>query len=108
MTTTAHAEPNYMAIFWWLFILTVLEVAVTYMPIGQMVLGSALVAMALGKAALVAMFFMHLRFERMTLGMIALTPLVLCVFLLFMLLPDSSPLVKPPPETAGKASAVAH
>jgi cytochrome c oxidase subunit IV len=47
-----------------------------------------LIAMALGKAALVAMFFMHLRFERLTLGVIAFTPLVICVFLVFMLTPD--------------------
>jgi hypothetical protein len=34
------------------------------------------------------MYFMHLRFEKRTLGMIALTPLLICVFLLFMLMPD--------------------
>src|SRR4029450_4285025 len=44
--------------------------------------------MALGKASLVAMFFMHLRFERLTLGVIAFTPLIICVFLVFMLTPD--------------------
>jgi cytochrome c oxidase subunit IV len=96
MTASTHSEPNYMAIFWWLFVLTVLEVAVTYTPLSKLVIGFLLVAMALGKAALVALFFMHLRFERVTLGMIALTPLILCVFLLFMLLPDSNPLLKPP------------
>lgn len=105
MTTAAHAEPNYMAIFWWLFILTILEVAVTYLPIAQMVMGFLLVSMALGKAALVAMFFMHLKFERVTLGMIALTPLLLCVFLLFMLLPDSNPVLKPAPQPGADASA---
>jgi hypothetical protein len=31
---------------------------------------------------------MHLRFERVTLGVIVLTPLIICVFLVFMLLPD--------------------
>jgi cytochrome c oxidase subunit IV len=34
------------------------------------------------------MYFMHLRFERLTLGVIAFTPLVICVFLVFMLTPD--------------------
>jgi cytochrome c oxidase subunit IV len=34
------------------------------------------------------MFFMHLRFERLTLGVIAFTPLIICVFLVFMLTPD--------------------
>ena len=28
MATTAHKHPNYMAIFWWLAILTVVELAV--------------------------------------------------------------------------------
>jgi cytochrome c oxidase subunit 4 len=93
MTTTTHVEPNYNAIFWWLLALTIVELAVANMPsLGRVTIGALLVALALGKAALVAMFFMHLRFERMTLGVIALTPLVLCVFLLLMLMPDSNPL----------------
>ncbi len=47
-----------------------------------------LIGLALSKAVLVAMYFMHLKFERVTLGVIALTPLILCVFLILMLLPD--------------------
>ena len=31
---------------------------------------------------------MHLRFETRTLGAIVLTPFVICVFLVFMLMPD--------------------
>jgi cytochrome c oxidase subunit IV len=31
---------------------------------------------------------MHLKFERLTLGVIAITPLILCVFLILMLFPD--------------------
>jgi caa(3)-type oxidase subunit IV len=45
--------------------------------------------MAVSKAALVALYFMHLKFEVRTLGIIALTPMILCVFFLFMLMPDS-------------------
>ncbi|MGH7820622.1 MAG: cytochrome C oxidase subunit IV family protein [Candidatus Binatia bacterium] len=104
MTSDAHSEPNYMAIFWWLLALTIAEVTVTYTPLGKMVMGFLLISMALSKAALVAMFFMHLRFERVTLGMIAVTPLVLCVFLLFMLLPDSNPFLKPPPQAAATSN----
>lgn len=102
--TTTHSEPNYMAIFWWLLALTIAEVAVTYTGLPKMVMGFLLISMALSKAALVAMFFMHLKFERVTLGMIAVTPLVICVFLLFMLLPDSNPFLKPPPTTAATGS----
>jgi len=82
-----HSESVYHWTFLYLFILTVLEIAVALWIHGA-VKGILLVAMALGKAALVAMYFMHLRFERLTLGVIAFTPLVICVFLVFMLTPD--------------------
>jgi cytochrome c oxidase subunit IV len=82
MSETTHQEPNYMAVFWWLLVLTILEIAVIYMPI---------VAMAISKATLVALYFMHLKFEKRTLGLIALSPFVLCVFLILMLTPDIFP-----------------
>ena len=89
--TTAHAEPNYIGVFWWLLALTVLEIAVIYMPIARFIIVTLLVGLALSKASLVALFFMHLRFERVTLGLIALTPLFLCIFLILMLSPDIHP-----------------
>jgi cytochrome c oxidase subunit 4 len=90
----AHSHPNYMAIFWWLLALTISEVIAAVVPTGgaypHAAKGGILVVLALGKATLVAMYFMHLRFEKRTLGVIAVTPLVLCVFLLFMLIPDTA------------------
>ena len=85
---TAHAEPNYIGVFWWLLALTILEIAVIYMPMARLIIVILLVGMALSKAALVGMYFMHLKFERLTLGVIAITPLILCVFLILMLFPD--------------------
>src|SRR3989304_4850413 len=90
-TTDAHAEPNYIGDFWWLLALTIIEVAVIYMPLAKLVIAILLVGMALSKAALVALYFMHLKFERLTLGIIALTPLILCIFLILMLTPDIFP-----------------
>ncbi len=90
-TTTAHAEPNYIGIFWWLLALTVTEIAVIYMPIARPIVVLLLVGLALSKASLVALFFMHLKFERFALGLIALTPLFLCLFLILMLRPDIHP-----------------
>jgi len=87
---TVHAEPNYMGVFWWLLALTVLEIAVIYMPMAKTIIVILLVGMAISKATLVALYFMHLKFERRTLGVIALTPFILCVFLILMLLPDIS------------------
>ncbi len=86
----AHAEPNYISIFWWLLALTILEIAVIYTPIARLAIIILLVGFALAKAALVGMYFMHLRFERITLAMIAVTPLIICLFLILMLLPDMS------------------
>jgi cytochrome c oxidase subunit 4 len=86
-----HEEPNYMGVFVWLVILTVLELAVVYMPLTKMVIAVLLISLAVSKAALVALYFMHLKFERVTLGLVALSPFVLCVFLILMLTPDIFP-----------------
>ncbi len=91
MAETTHPEPNYIGVFWWLLILTILEIAVVYTPIAKMIIAVMLVTLAVTKAALVAMYFMHLRFERRTLALVALSPFVLCVFLILMLTPDIFP-----------------
>jgi cytochrome c oxidase subunit 4 len=84
-----HKHPNYMAIFWYLAILTVIEIGVVFLPFGKLINGTLLCALAVGKAALVAMYFMHLKFETRTLGLIAITPLVIATLLVFVILPDS-------------------
>ena len=85
----AHKEhPKYMKIFWILLVLTIAEVAVVYMPLPKIVIALLLIGMACSKALYVALYFMHLKFEKRTLMIIALTPFIICVFLVFMLLPD--------------------
>lgn len=86
-----HAQPNYMGVFWWLLGLTIAEVAVAYAGLPKLIMVILLVGMAFTKAAMVALYFMHLKFERATLTWIALTPLILCIFLSLMLLPDIHP-----------------
>ncbi|MFQ5709018.1 MAG: cytochrome C oxidase subunit IV family protein [bacterium] len=88
----ASLEPNYVGVFWWLVGLTIAEILVAVVPVSPMfpkiVQSALLVSMALGKASLVGLYFMHLKFEKRTLGVIALTPLMLCTLLIFALLPD--------------------
>jgi cytochrome c oxidase subunit IV len=84
-----HKHPNYMAIFWYLAVLTVVEIAVVFLPFGKFTNGVLLCALALTKAAMVAMYFMHLKFETKTLGWIAVTPLAIATLLVFVLLPDA-------------------
>lgn len=83
---------NYMAIFWWLLALTILEVLAGIPNAGpsypQLLKGGLLVIMAVVKAALVALYFMHLKFDRAALSFIALVPLILCVFVVLMVMPD--------------------
>jgi len=87
--THAKHGPSYMAIFWYLAVLTVVEIAVIFLPIAKLVIGVMLVSLASAKAALVALYFMHLRFEAKTLGYIALTPVLIGALLVLVLLPDS-------------------
>src|SRR5919109_1212415 len=103
----AHAEPNYMAIFYWLAALTAIEVGVTFLPLTKFAQGAILVVLAFTKAALVALYFMHLKFERRTMLVVAATPVILCVFLMFMLIPDR--VIKPARNAAVPAqSTTAH
>jgi cytochrome c oxidase subunit 4 len=98
----AHQHPNYMTIFWYLAILTVVEIAVVFLPFGKFTNGVMLCALAVTKAAMVAMYFMHLKFETRTLGLIAVTPLVIATLLVFVLLPDGFAVAK---RTAGVKAA---
>src|SRR5262245_13539821 len=79
-----HHAPNrreYFVIFAVLFVLTILEVAVAQMPgIARVLVGSALVALALTKAACVGLFYMHLKHEtrilKLTVAIPMATPMV--------------------------------
>lgn len=83
---------SYMTIFWWLLALTILEIAAGVPASGpsypHMLKGTLLVVMALAKASLVALYFMHLKYDRKALSFIALIPLVLCVFVVLMVMAD--------------------
>lgn len=56
-----HRQPNYLGIFITLAVLTAIEVGVTYLPVPRI---PVLVPLAIAKATLVVMFYMHLRFDR--------------------------------------------
>ena len=84
----AQEERRYIQVFVWLAVLTALEIGLTFLPISRVVIGTGLVLLAASKAAMVALYFMHLAHEKRTLKYIALTPAMLCVFLVLMLLPD--------------------
>jgi len=91
MASSAHSTSQYIKVFYILVALTVIEVGIVYLGLPKMLLAGLLIILAVWKAALVALHFMHLKFEKTTLTVIALSPFILCVFLILMLLPDIFP-----------------
>jgi cytochrome c oxidase subunit 4 len=83
---SAHAGPNYVTVFVALGALTAIEVGLTYMPIPRLLLVGMLLALATAKAALVAMYFMHLRFDSRLLTAVFVIPIVLGSFLIYYLM----------------------
>jgi cytochrome c oxidase subunit 4 len=74
-----HAHPNYVGIFVGLAVLTALELTVAFLPWSKKTLILMLVGLAVWKALLVALYFMHLRFEQSRLRILAIAPLPFCV-----------------------------
>lgn len=90
--TSTHEEPNYMKIFYWLCALTAIEILIALIPNGPFYSnwfqGFLLISTAAWKAALVGLYFMHLKYEKRILGAIAMIPLVLMMVALIFLLND--------------------
>src|ERR1043166_2637459 len=80
---TEHKRPNYVMIWLYLFVLTVAEVALAFeLPLSRNVKLLLLLFLAVWKALLVALFFMHLKFERWRLRLIFIVPLPLAAILI--------------------------
>jgi len=104
----AHEHRRYIQVFAWLAVLTTIEIAVIYMPLPHLAVGFMLVILAATKAALVALYYMHLALEKRTLTYIALTPALLCVLLIFALLPDLGAITRALTHANAAPAAEAH
>ena len=96
MTALAHAEEHFagsnklfIPIWVWLVALTLVEIFLAYkqMPIHLMLI--VLLGLSIIKAALIIAYFMHLKFERLSLILTIIPMLVVCILLLFVFFPDS-------------------
>lgn len=77
-----HKKPNYYLIWLYLLVLTIAEVLVAFVShLPKSVLIVILLLLAVWKAALVAMYYMHLRFEPPRLIMMILGALPLAILL---------------------------
>ena len=89
----AIAKPHidrkeYWVIFVWLFVLTALEVGIVYVPMAKGLLISALCLMAVGKAALVGLFYMHLNHETKLLRWTVAIPMAIPAFYALVLIAE--------------------
>ena len=84
-----HHKVNYVAIFGLLVVLTIVTVVVAFIHIEDE-LTKVLVALTIAsiKAAFVALYFMHLKFEGKLIYLILFLPVFLCIVLVISLVPD--------------------
>ena len=83
MTSVEHgrAHPNYIGVFLALAVLTAVELGVAFLPWSKPTLILLLLFLAVWKALMVALYFMHLRYEPNRLRILAIAPLPLAVIL---------------------------
>jgi len=78
----SHPHPNYIGVWVGLAILTAVELGVAFLPWNKTTLIVILIFLAVWKALMVALYFMHLRFEPTRLRVLAVAPLPLAVILI--------------------------
>ena len=86
----------YLMVFVWLVILTLAEVGITYIPVAHAVIIPFLVVIALVKATLVALFYMHLKYDSPIYSIAVGMPLVLVIIFAWFVLQMQWGLVPPP------------
>jgi cytochrome c oxidase subunit IV len=87
---TPHKAPNYMLVWLFLFVLTVAEVLIAFVShLPEALLILILLGLAVWKALLVALYYMHLKFEPRRLWLVVMSPLPLVVILIGVVLMES-------------------
>lgn len=83
-----HEDPPYFVIWFVLLVLTLAEVGYAFLSLPKFWLALGLIIMAFWKAALVALYYMHLRWEPRRLWVLAASPLPLVAILLLAVLAE--------------------
>ncbi len=107
----AGSNRLFLAIWGWLLGLTAIEVFLGYKTLPLELMLVILMGLSIIKAALIVAYFMHLKFERLSLILTIVPMLVICICLLFVFFPDSfrsSGLRYKFKETAPAAAAESH
>ena len=80
-----------------LLVLTGIEVFLCYEQLQTMIMLTALVGLSVVKAALIIAYFMHLKFERLSLFLTLFPMLIFCILLMLIFLGDATrvPVMRP-------------
>lgn len=90
MNETEHGGYRIYVLTWfWLLMITMLEVGFVLVHPIKVLLAVVLVTLSLMKATLIIAFFMHLKYERLNFIYAVVSPLFLGVILFFALVPDA-------------------
>jgi cytochrome c oxidase subunit IV len=79
----------FIFIWLWLILFTLIEIFLGYKPMRVHIMLTILLGLSVIKAALIIGYFMHLKFERLTLILTLVPMTVICIILLFVFFPDS-------------------
>jgi cytochrome c oxidase subunit 4 len=86
--TAEHHDPPYMTIWIVLLVLTLAEVGFAFLNFPKFWLAVGLILMAVWKAALVALYYMHLRWEPRRMWILVTAPLPLVAILILAVLTE--------------------
>ncbi|MBI1882557.1 MAG: cytochrome C oxidase subunit IV family protein [Chloroflexi bacterium] len=86
--TVEHKKRPYLWVFLWLGVLTAIEVSITYSGLPKLIQIILLVGLAATKVALVALFYMHLRYDKRILALIGGFPFFLATVMALIILAD--------------------
>ena len=88
MHTTPQQHPNYITIWYWLVGLVLVSVLISALPLPHGLVLALIFAAAVVKAALVALYYMHLRFEQLLIYALVFVPLMFFMLLVLVLFSD--------------------
>ena len=77
-----HGNRLYLMVWFWLLAMTGVEVFLAYERLPIHVMLALLLSLSLVKAALIIAYFMHLRFEKRSMTLTLMPPLVICICLM--------------------------
>jgi cytochrome c oxidase subunit 4 len=90
--------PTFAKVWIALLVLTGVEVFLAYMQTPMMIMLTVLLGLSVVKAALIIAYFMHLKFERLSLFLTLFPMLIFCIVLMLIFLGDAYriPGMRPP------------